>query len=115
MDSRTEPFIWTTGVDSSNSVNYDQVKVLNYSMHSLLILPAAEIEPATSRWFHSVTPSNQTPYRLLHVFLLVYNCKDEVSCPNILSKNGKLSFKFSVCCYSVINLVHLLYSHNEGR
>ena len=28
-ESQTEPFIWTTGIDSSNSINHDQVQVLS--------------------------------------------------------------------------------------
>ena len=35
-ESRTEPFIWTTGVDFSNSVNRDRVQVLSYCKNSLL-------------------------------------------------------------------------------
>ena len=45
----TEPFIWTTGVDCSNSVNHDQVEVLSYREYSLLFLPVIGIEPATAR------------------------------------------------------------------
>ena len=36
---RTEPFILATGVDCTNSVNHDQVQVLNHSKyHSLFLL-----------------------------------------------------------------------------
>ena len=31
---QTEPFIWTTGVDSSNSFNPDGVQILRYSQYS---------------------------------------------------------------------------------
>ena len=106
-ESRTEPFIWTTGVDYSNSVNHDWVQVLNYCKYSLLFLPVVGIEPATSRWFHTETLSNQSLYPLLHVLLsgriwhathegnqriyrlkcYVYNNKDEVNSPNIQSNN----------------------------
>ena len=53
IESRTEPFIQTTRVDCSNSVNYDWVQVLFYRKHSLFVLPDIGIEPATSRQFHS--------------------------------------------------------------
>ena len=64
-ESQTEHFIWTTGEDCSNSFNHDRVQVLSYCKYSLLfLLPVAEIEPVTSRWFHSVALSNWTPYPL---------------------------------------------------
>ena len=50
-ESQTEPFIWTTELDWSSSVNH--VQLLSYSKYSLLVLPVVGIEPATSRWFHS--------------------------------------------------------------
>ena len=68
-ESPTGPFIWTTGGDSSDSVNDDQVQVLSYSKYSLLFLSLAGIEPATSRWFHLEAHSNQTPYPLYSVSL----------------------------------------------
>ena len=37
-ESWNEPFIWTTGVDCSSSVNHYQVRVLIYSKDSLVIL-----------------------------------------------------------------------------
>ena len=37
-ESRTEPFIWTPGVDCSHSVNHDRGQVLNYLKYSLLVL-----------------------------------------------------------------------------
>ena len=67
IESWTEPFIWTTGIDSSNSVNYDQVQALSYNKYYLLFLPVVGIEPAMFRWFHSEALSNQTPYLLCHV------------------------------------------------
>ena len=48
-ESQTEPFIWTTRVDRSNSIKHDQVQVLSYSKYSLLDLPVLGIEPVTSR------------------------------------------------------------------
>ena len=33
---RTEPFIYSTGVDCSNSVNHDRAQVLSYTKYSLL-------------------------------------------------------------------------------
>ena len=60
-ESQTGPFIWTTGVNCSNSLNHDRAEVLSYSKYSLLFLPVVGIEPATSRWFHSDTLSSQTP------------------------------------------------------
>ena len=48
-ESWTGPFIRSTEVDCSNSVNYNQVQVLSYSKYSLLFLPVVGIEPATSR------------------------------------------------------------------
>ena len=62
-ESRTEHFIWTTGVDCSPSVNYDWVQVLS-SKYSLLFLPVIGIEPATSRSFYSHELSNQMSYPL---------------------------------------------------
>ena len=56
---RTEPFIWTTGIDYSNYINHDRIHVLSYSKYSLLFLPIFGIEPATSRWFHSEALSNR--------------------------------------------------------
>ena len=67
---QTEPFIWTTGVDCSNSFNHDCVQVLDYSKYSFLFLPLVGIEPAISRWFHSEAFSNQIPYPLCHLSLL---------------------------------------------
>ena len=49
-------------VDWSNSLNLDRIQVLSYSKYSLLFLPVVEIEPATSRWFHSEAFVNQMPY-----------------------------------------------------
>ena len=69
-EPHTEPFILSTRVDCSNSVNHDQVQVLSYRKYSLLFLPVVGIEPVTSRWFHSEAFSNQTPYPLHHVSLL---------------------------------------------
>ena len=68
-ESRTEFFLWTTGVDSSKSVNHDQIQLLCYVNYSLLVLPVVRIEPATSRWFPSEAPSIKTPYPLHHVSL----------------------------------------------
>ena len=65
------PFIWTTGVDRSNSVNHDRIQVLSYCKYSLSVLPFVGIEPATSRWFHSEALSNQMPYQLHHESLLI--------------------------------------------
>ena len=56
-------------VNSSNSVNHDQVQVLSCRKYSFLVLPVVRIEPATSRRFNSESPSNQTPYLLRHVSL----------------------------------------------
>ena len=64
-ESWTEPFIWTPGVNGSNSVDYDQVQVLSYSKYSLLVLLVVRIEPSTSD-----------------------NNKDEVNSLNILSNNN---------------------------
>ena len=50
----TEPFIWTEGVDCSNSINHDQVQMLSYSKYSLLFLLIVGIEPATPRWYCGV-------------------------------------------------------------
>ena len=55
---QTEPFIWTTEVDYSKSVNHEWVQVLSCSKYSLLLLPVVRIEPVTSRWFHSEALSN---------------------------------------------------------
>ena len=66
---RNEPFIGTTGLDCSDSVNHDWVQDLSYCKYSLLFLPAVGIEPATFRWFHSEALSNQTPYPLHHMSL----------------------------------------------
>ena len=60
------PFLDTTGLDFSNSVNHDRVKVSSYSKYFYLYLPVVGIEPATSRSFHS---------------------KYEVNNPNILINN----------------------------
>ena len=69
---RTEPFIWTIGVDrGSNSVNHDQIQVLSYCKYSLLFLPVVGIEPATSWWVHSEAPTNRTLYSLRYEFLPV--------------------------------------------
>ena len=74
-ESRTEHFIWITGVDSSNSVNHDQVQVLSFSKYSLLFLPVVGIEPATSRWFHLEALSNQALYPLCHMSLPEFDMK----------------------------------------
>ena len=66
----TKPFIWITGVDSSNYDYHDWVQPLSYSKYSLLfLLPVVEIEPVTSRWFHSEALSNQMPNSLPHISL----------------------------------------------
>ena len=44
---RISNFIWTIGVDCSNSVNHDWIQVLSYCK---LLLPVVGIETATSRW-----------------------------------------------------------------
>ena len=49
-ESWSERFIWTVGVDCSNSVNHDWAQVLSYNKYFLLFLPVVGIEPATSRW-----------------------------------------------------------------
>ena len=55
------------GVNCSNSINHDRVQVLSYGKNSLLFLPVVEIEPATSKWFHSEALFNQTHYPLHRV------------------------------------------------
>ena len=70
-ESQTELFIWTTGIEFSNSVNHDQVQVVSYSKYSLLVLPIVGIKPATFRWFLSETPPYQTPNSLRHMSLNV--------------------------------------------
>ena len=66
-ESQTKPFIWTAGVDCSNSVNcHDRRQLLSYSKYSLLFLSIVGIEPAISRWFPSEALSNQAPYPLHH-------------------------------------------------
>ena len=57
----TELFIWTTDVDSSNSVNHDRTQVFSYRKYFVLFLLVVEIEPAISRWFHLEALSNQLP------------------------------------------------------
>ena len=86
IESWIELFIWTTGVECSNSVNHDWIQVLSYSKYSLLVLPVVGIEPATTWGFYPETLSNQTTYPLHHVSLL--DNKDDVNSPNILSKNN---------------------------
>ena len=46
-----KPFTSSMGVDCYNSVNHNQVEVLNHSKYSLLFLPEIRIEPATTSWF----------------------------------------------------------------
>ena len=58
----TWPFIRTGEVDCSKTFNHDWAQVFSYSKYSLLILPVVGIEPAASRWFHTVAPSNQMPW-----------------------------------------------------
>ena len=93
-ESQTEPLIWTTGVNCSNSVNHDQIRVLSCSKYSLLVLPVARIEPVTSRWFH-LAVSNQTPYPL-----------HNVSLPKIFVHLEKIFFKFGyyIICEGHLNL-----------
>ena len=62
IESRTEPIIWSSGANCSNSVIHDQIRRLSYNRYSVLFLLIAGIEPTTSRWFHSEGLSNQTPY-----------------------------------------------------
>ena len=69
---RTEHFIWITGVVCSNSVNHGRIKVLCYSKYSSSFFHVVGTEPATSKWFHSETPSDQVPYPLHHVSLPDY-------------------------------------------
>ena len=58
IEPQAEPFIWTKGEDSSNSINPDRVQESSYSEYSLLVLPVVGIEPATPGWFHLEVPSN---------------------------------------------------------
>ena len=92
--------------------------MLSYREYSFLFLPAAGIEPETSRWFHSKSLFDQMPYPRRHVSSWIYvgsparhetpkegrriyrpkhceyNNKDEVNSPNILSgKNYQGSSK----------------------
>ena len=102
-------------VDSSNSVNHDQVQVLSD-------LPVVGIEPETSQSFHLETLFNETPtsiapwvthglykefslrfsvgswvqhetpeegWKILLLKLCKYNNEDEGNSPNILSKKKK--------------------------
>ena len=80
-------FIWTTGVDCSNSVDYDRVQVLSYGKYYLLFLPLVGIEPVTSRWFHSQV-QQETPEEGRRTYrrkCCEYNNKDKVNSLNILS------------------------------
>ena len=61
--SWSEPFIWTTGVDWSNSINHNHIQVLSNSKYSLLFLPVVGIEPETFRWLHLEALSN---HNLIH-------------------------------------------------
>ena len=46
---RSEPFIYSTGVDCSNSIDHDRVRVLSYSKYSPLFLLVVGTEAITSR------------------------------------------------------------------
>ena len=107
-ESQIEPFIWTTGVNCSNSLNHDQVQVLSYSKYSLLLLGLKLQSPDdfTQKYF----PTKHL-YHLCHVSLLDIctrswlteleqstpvvqikgSIQDEVNSPNILSNNNKAS------------------------
>ena len=67
-ESRTEPYISTTGVDCSNSVNPDQIQVLSYNKYSLLFLLVVGIEPADRFYLEALL--NQMPYPLHYVSVL---------------------------------------------
>ena len=48
LESRTNLFIWITGVDCSNSVYYDRLQMLSYCNYFLFILALVGIEPVAS-------------------------------------------------------------------
>ena len=99
-ESQTEPIIWTTWVESSNSINHDRVQVSSYSYYFLLFLSVLGIEPATSKWFYSEAVSNQTPYTLRHVWQVSATIKmrsrccifNEETTITLLYKNTSLLF-----------------------
>ena len=64
-----EPFIQPKGLGSSNSVNHERVQMLSSSNYSQLILPLAEIGPATTWWFPSEALSKQSRHPLHYAFL----------------------------------------------
>ena len=63
-ESQSELFIWTTGLDCFNSVNYDWVQVFSYRKYSLLFLPIVGIEPP--RDFTQKPFPTQMPYPQRH-------------------------------------------------
>ena len=99
-DPRTEPFIWNTSMDCSNSVNHDWVQVLSYYRYSMLFLSVVGIEPATARWFHSEALSSQWIRHLVgkcHIRTLIRGillfCRDAVGVfcsPNQLVQDIKI-------------------------
>ena len=100
-ESRTEPFIRTTGVNCLNSVNNDRVLLLHYSKYSVLVLPVVRIEPAFSRWFHlggTFQPSNNH-----HVVL-----------PAWISLTLSLHFSLSFIASGRSSGLHPVSSHSCG-
>ena len=65
----TEPFIQSTEVDCTYSVNHDWIQVLSYCKYSLSFLPVVGIEPANSSWYQPKAFFNSTSYPLRHVSL----------------------------------------------
>ena len=55
-EPQTKAFIYSTGIDYFNSVNHDQVQILNYNKYSLLV----GIEPDL-QMIYSEALFNQTP------------------------------------------------------
>ena len=53
---RAESFIWTTGVDCSNSVNHDRVQMLSYSKYFLLVLLGLNMQPLDDFWWYLMLP-----------------------------------------------------------
>ena len=101
-ESWTKPFIWTTGVDCSNSVNHDQVQVFSYSKYSLYsyLLLGLNLQ-----FPDNFTQKRLPTQRLIHCAMYPYRF---LVCPRALSTDLLVFFLIPVCLHGLILRWYLL-------